>query len=272
MIYNAPTLTRRVRRIAAVPSQSGTLTYSGSAQSPAWSNYDPNAMTLGGTASGTNAGSYTATFTPKPGYTWADGSTAAKNVGWTIGKAAGSITVSPSSLSLDSDTPTKTITVTRTGTGAISATSSNTGIATVSVSGNKVAVTGKAAGNATITIKVAADANHTAAHRSVKVTMRQMVTIRITGKGREGWIYAEISEVKYYSKASVRVAIGTTVTCYIRGSEGSSQYVIANGTIVASSSDYESISYRYTVVKEASIDMYYSTSGNFSNIEITEET
>lgn len=269
MIFNP--LPRRVRRIAAVPSQSGTLTYSGSAQSPAWSNYDPNAMTLGGTASGTNAGSYTATFTPKTGYTWADGSTAAKSVGWTIGKAAGSITVSPSSLSLDSDTPTKTITVTRS-TGAISATSSNTGIATVSVSGNKVAVTGKAAGNATITIKVAADANHTAAQRSVKVTMRQMVTIRITGKGREGWIYAEISEVKYYSKASVRVAIGTTVTCYIRGSEGSSQYVIANGTIVASSSDYESISYRYTVVKEASIDMYYSTSGNSSNIEITEET
>ena len=62
MIFNP--LPRRVRRIAAVPSQSGTLTYSGSAQSPAWSNYDPNAMTLGGTASGTNAASYTATFTP----------------------------------------------------------------------------------------------------------------------------------------------------------------------------------------------------------------
>ena len=48
-----------------VPSQSGSLTYSGSSQSPAWYNYDTAKMTLGGTTSGTNAGTYSAKFTLK---------------------------------------------------------------------------------------------------------------------------------------------------------------------------------------------------------------
>ena len=47
----------------AVPTQSGTLTYNGSSQSPSWNNYLSNYMSLGGTTSGTNAAKYTATFT-----------------------------------------------------------------------------------------------------------------------------------------------------------------------------------------------------------------
>jgi hypothetical protein len=45
-------------------------------------------MTLGGTTTGTNAGSYTATFTLTDTnlYTWADSTTtAAHNVTWSIG-------------------------------------------------------------------------------------------------------------------------------------------------------------------------------------------
>ena len=53
-----------------IPTQSNSLTYTGSAQSPAWNNYDSGKMTLGGTTSGTNAGSYNATFTPKTNYKW----------------------------------------------------------------------------------------------------------------------------------------------------------------------------------------------------------
>ena len=52
----------------AVPSQSGALAYTGSAQTPAWANYESTKLTLGGTTSGTNAGSYEATFTPKDNY------------------------------------------------------------------------------------------------------------------------------------------------------------------------------------------------------------
>ena len=65
--------------IANVPAQSGTLTYNKSSQSPSWSNYNTTYMTIGGTTSGTNAGNYTASFTPKTDYRWSDGATTAKN-------------------------------------------------------------------------------------------------------------------------------------------------------------------------------------------------
>jgi hypothetical protein len=160
------------KTISAAPSQSGTLTYNGGSQSPTWNNYSTTQLTIGGTASGTNAGSYTATFTPKSNYRWADGTTTAKSVSWSIGKAAGSLSISPTSMTLDTTTKSKTITVTRSGNGTISAVSSNTAAATVSVSGNTVTVTGKANGSATITISVAAGTNYTApANKTCAVTV-----------------------------------------------------------------------------------------------------
>lgn len=160
------------KTISAVPSQSGTLTYNGGSQSPTWNNYSTTQLTIGGTTSGTNAGSYTATFTPKSNYRWSDGSTTPKSVSWSIGKAAGSLSISPTSMTLDTTTKSKTITVTRSGNGTISAVSSNTAAATVSVSGNTVTVTGKANGSAKITISVAAGTNYTApASKTCAVTV-----------------------------------------------------------------------------------------------------
>lgn len=163
-VTKTTTLSVTVERksLSTVPSQSGSLTYSGSAQSPSWSNYNSAQLTLGGVTSGTNAGSYNATFTPTANYRWSDGTTTAKTVAWSIGKAAGSLSISPTSMTLDMNNKTKTITVTRAGDGAISAVSGNTAAATVSVSGNTVTVTGKANGSATITVSVAAGTNHTA--------------------------------------------------------------------------------------------------------------
>ena len=148
--------------ISTTPTQSGSLTYTGSAQSPSWSNYDSSKLTIGGTTSGTNAGSYNATFTPTSNYQWSDGGTGAKTVAWQIGKAAGSLSLNKTSITLNKSTSATTITVTRAGDGAITATSSSTSVATVSVSGNTVTVTGKAYGSATITVKVAEGTNHTA--------------------------------------------------------------------------------------------------------------
>ncbi len=163
-VTKTTTLSVTVERksLSTVPSQSGSLTYSGSAQSPSWSNYNSAQLTLGGVTSGTNAGSYNATFTPTANYRWSDGTTTAKTVAWSIGKAAGSLSISPTSMTLDMNNKTKTITVTRAGDGAISAVIGNTAAATVSVSGNTVTVTGKANGSATITVSVAAGTNHTA--------------------------------------------------------------------------------------------------------------
>ena len=173
-ITKTTTLSVTVERksISTVPSQSGTLTYSGSAQSPSWSNYNSAQLTLGGVTSGTNAGSYNATFTPTANYRWSDGTTTAKTVSWTIGKAAGSLSISPTSMTLDMSSTSKTIAVTRAGDGTISATSSNTAAATVSVSGTTVTVTGKANGSATITVSVGAGTNHTApANKTCAVTV-----------------------------------------------------------------------------------------------------
>ena len=154
----------------AVPKQSGTLTYNGNAQSPSWSNYDASKMTMGGTTTGTNAGSYTTTFALNDGFKWADGTTGTKSVIWKIGKATGSVSFSKDSLSIDKNSTTDTLDVTRTGTGAITATSSDTSVATVTVNGTKVTVTKVGDGTATITIKVAADANYKEASKTCSVT------------------------------------------------------------------------------------------------------
>lgn len=155
-------LATNVLTIRSVPSQSGSLTYNGKAQSPSWANYNTLAMKIGGTTSGTTAGSYSATFTPLDGYKWSDGTTAAKTVKWSIAKAAGTLSLSASSLALTYSKTSGTVTVTRSGTGAVSATSGNTAVATVSVSGETITVTAKANGSATITVNVAADGNYNA--------------------------------------------------------------------------------------------------------------
>lgn len=150
--------------VTTVPSQNGSLTYTGSAQSPKWNNYDSGKLSIGGTTSATNAGTHTATFTPKSNYCWSDGGTGSKNASWKINKAAGSLSINPTSMTLTSGQTSKIIAVTRSGDGAITASSSDTNVATVSVSGTNVTVksVGTNNGSATITIKVAEGTNHTA--------------------------------------------------------------------------------------------------------------
>ena len=158
--------------VSTVPSQSGALTYSGSAQSPSWSNYDSNKLTLGGTTSKTDAGTYSTTFTPKTNYIWSDGTTTAKSVNWTIGKASGSLSLSSSSVTINVGASTN-VTTTRSGDGVVSANSNNTGVATVSVSGTTITITGKASGSATITVSVAEGTNHTApSNKTISVTVK----------------------------------------------------------------------------------------------------
>ena len=150
--------------IANVPSQSGTLTYNKSSQSPSWSNYNTTYMTLGGTTSGTNAGSYTASFTPKTDYRWSDGTTTAKSVTWSIGKATGTLTVSKTSITLNLSTLTDTFTIGGNYDGTLSVTSNKTSVATVSRSGTTATVShvNQTNGEATITVSCTAGTNYTA--------------------------------------------------------------------------------------------------------------
>lgn len=160
-------------KVSAVPTQSGTLTYNGASQSPTLSGYDATKMTLSGTQSATNAGSYTMQASLKDDkYEWPDGTTTVKTVNWSIGKKAGSFTKDKTSIQITTNKKSDTITITREGTGAISASSNNTQVATTSVSGNVVTVTGVKSGNCVITINVAADTNHTApASQTVNVSV-----------------------------------------------------------------------------------------------------
>lgn len=202
-----------------VPSQSGSLTYTGAAQSPTWANYDSGKMTLGGTTSGTNAGSYNATFTPGANYKWDDGTTNAKTVAWTIGKAAGSLSLNKSSISLNVSKMSDTITVTRAGDGTISAVSNAPGVASVSVSGNVVTVTGKAKGNATVTVSVAAGTNHTApASKTCSVT----VTLPTSTLSDNDW--ATIRQVSSAGQGANYWAVGDMKPITINGKVGNTTF------------------------------------------------
>ena len=205
--------------ISNVPAQSGTLTYNGNSQTPSWSNYNSAQLTLGGTTTGTNATSYNATFTPKADYMWSDGSTTDKTVSWSIGKAAGSMTLSASSVTLNASNLTKTVTVTRPGDGAVTATSSNISVATVSVSGTTVTIkhVNQTAGTATITIKVAAGTNHTApANKTVAVTAQFMPT----KKALNDQTWAEIRQVSDAGKGSEYWNVGDRKGVLVKGTVG----------------------------------------------------
>ena len=176
--------------VESVPEQDGSLTYTGSAQSPAWSGYDSGKLTVGGETSKTNAGRYTAQFTPTKNYQWSDGGTGAKPAEWSIEKAAGSLTLDKTTMMLNASAKFSTINVTRAGNGAISARSSDTGVATVSVSENTVLVTAVKDGKATVTIEVAEGTNHKAPANktcAVQVDIPRIYGVQWDGTSTTKW-------------------------------------------------------------------------------------
>lgn len=132
--------------------------------------YSTDGLTVDGTTSATNLGSYTFTLTPNVGYGWSDGTTTAKSYTWQIVKAKPTFTLSAYSLVLNTQTKSMVVTVTTNSTGAVSASSSNPSIATASVSGKSVTITGIANGSATVTISVAETTNYLSASATVAVT------------------------------------------------------------------------------------------------------
>lgn len=167
------------RGTISVPTVSGSLTYNGQAQSPTLTGYDADKMVLSGDTSGTNAGSYTAVVTPTAQYKWADGSTEAKNIQWSIAKATTSITFDPTSVSLDTSTTSQAVAVTYTGDGTLSAQSDNSGVATASLEGTTLTVTGVETGNTAIQVSASEGTNYTAASASLSVTVQFAIIIPV---------------------------------------------------------------------------------------------
>ena len=167
------------RGTISVPTVSGSLTYNGQAQSPTLTGYDADKMVLSGDTSGTNAGSYTAVVTPTEQYKWADGSTEAKDIQWSIAKATPSITFDPTSLSLDTSTTSQAVAVTYTGDGTLSAQSDNSGVATASLEGTTLTVTGVETGNTAIQVSASEGTNYTAASASLSVAVQFAIIIPV---------------------------------------------------------------------------------------------
>lgn len=167
------------RGTISVPTVSGSLTYNGQAQSPTLTGYDSDKMVLSGDTSGTNAGSYTAVVTPTEQYKWADGSTEAKDIQWSIAKATPSITFDPTSLSLDTSTTSQAVSVTYTGDGTLSAQSDNSGVATASLEGTTLTVTGVETGNTAIQVSASEGTNYTAASASLSVAVQFAIIIPV---------------------------------------------------------------------------------------------
>lgn len=167
------------RGTISVPTVSGSLTYNGQTQSPTLTGYDADKMVLSGDTSGTNAGSYTAVVTPTAQYKWADGSTEAKDIQWSIDKATPSITFDPESVSLDTSTTSQEVAVGYTGDGVLSAQSNNSGVATVSLSGNMLTVDGVDTGSTTITVSASEGTNYTAASASLSVAVQFAIIIPV---------------------------------------------------------------------------------------------
>lgn len=167
------------RGTISVPTVSGSLTYNGQAQSPTLTGYDADKMVLSGDTSGTNAGSYTAVVTPTAQYKWADGSTEAKDIQWSIAKATPSITFDPTSVSLDTSTTSQVVEVTYTGDGTLSAQSDNSGVATASLEGTTLTVTGVETGNTAIQVLASEGTNYTAASASLSVAVQFAIIIPV---------------------------------------------------------------------------------------------
>lgn len=167
------------RGTISVPTVSGSLTYNGQAQSPILTGYDADKMVLSGDTSGTNAGSYTAVVAPTEQYKWADGSTEAKDIQWSIDKATPSITFDPTSVSLDTSTTSQAVAVTYTGDGTLSAQSDNSGVATASLEGTILTVTGVETGNTAIQVSASEGTNYTAASASLSVAVQFAIIIPV---------------------------------------------------------------------------------------------
>ena len=255
--------------ISTTPSQSGTLTYTGNSQTPSWSNYSTTQLTIGGTTSGTNAGSYNATFTPKTDYRWSDGTTTAKTVAWSIGKAAGSLTLSASSVTLNASTTSTTVTVTRAGDGTITATSDATSIATVSVSGNTLTIksVNDTTGTATITVKVAAGTNHNAPSNKTIAVTAQFLPDK---KTLENTTWEELSQIAkagkvadYMTSGGGSWAIGDTKSMSFNGT---TYYVQLIGTEHDTPSDTSAygqskagLTFQFGVANDSSKNGMYAT-------------
>ena len=209
------------RKSVAKPTWKSNLTYTGSAQSVSstsyWNNYNTSYMTIGGTTSATIAGTYIATFTPGSNYRWADGTTTAINVNWTINKATGSLSVNPTTVAINGNNYSSgvAVTITRAGDGAISYSPTSISGLTLSLSGNTLTIKGNGStpvSATTITIKVAAGTNHTApSNKTITVSAEYWSWGADGGTVDAAWFNGLKNYLASHTGASIKTSSGGAI-------------------------------------------------------------
>lgn len=209
------------RKSVTKPTWKNNLTYNGNAQSVSsanyWNNYNTSYMTIGGTTSATNAGTYIATFTPGSNYRWSDGTTTAINVNWTINRANGSLNVNPTTVALNGNNYNSgvAVTISRAGDGAISYSPTHVNGLTMSLNGNILTIKGNgstAIASQTITISVAQGTNYTApSNKTITVSAQYWSWGADGGTVDAAWF----NELKNYlasnSGSSIRTSNGGSI-------------------------------------------------------------
>lgn len=209
------------RKSIAKPTWKNNLTYNGNPQSinstSYWNNYNTSYMTIGGTTSATNAGTYAASFTPGSNYRWTDGTTAAINVNWTINKATGSLSVSPTTVAINGNNYSSgvAVTITRAGDGAISYSPTSISGLTLSLNGNTLTIKGNgstAVSEKTITISVAAGTNHTApSSKTITVSAEYWSWGADGGTVDAAWFAGLKSYLASHTGASIKTSNGGAI-------------------------------------------------------------
>lgn len=214
-----------LKKSYAVPSiPNNSKSYTGSAQSPAITGFDSNAMTKSGD-SGTNVNSYAVKFNLKDtaNTQWNDATTGEKTVAWYIVRAAGSLSLDKTTMMLDVSNLTGTITPNRHGSnGAISASSSNTGIATVSVNSSTgvITVTGKAKGNVTISVTMAQGTNHNAVTTAVTCA----VTVKIPSTNLSDNDWSDLGSIGAAGNGASYFSVGDCMPTTVNGTVGTKSF------------------------------------------------
>ncbi len=158
--------------IATVPSQTDSLTYNTSPQTPTWKDFNEDQLTKDETQQ-TNAGTYSTSFTPKANYQWPGGETGAKSVQWSIAKAANTLNIEPSLGQSIKVGDKVEIQATTNSDATITAETSNQTYATISVDSaqKKVTVTGAGQGEADITVHSKGSQNYEDASKVLRVSV-----------------------------------------------------------------------------------------------------
>lgn len=209
------------RKSVTKPTWKNNLTYNGNAQSVSsanyWNNYNTSYMTIGGTTSAANAGTYIATFTPGSNYRWSDGTTTAINVNWTINRANGSLNVNPTTVALNGNNYNSgvAVTISRAGDGAISYSPTHVNGLTMSLNGNILTIKGNgstAIASQTITISVAQGTNHTApSNKTITVSAQYWSWGADGGTVDAAWFNGLKNYLASNSGSSIRTSNGGSI-------------------------------------------------------------